>query len=59
MHQSRKEQGVERAARRLLHTDRREALIFSELDEDMEAAVEWAAGEAAMPRRDPKGERGV
>lgn len=57
MHQSRKEQGYERVSRRLLHADRREALIFSEMEEDIEAAAEFGGG--AMPRRDPKsGERG-
>ncbi|SEM69175.1 hypothetical protein [Paenibacillus sp. OV219] len=55
MHQSRKEQGYERMSRRILHADRREALIFSELEEDIEAAAEWGS---AMPKRDPKGERG-
>ena len=37
MHQSRKEQGLERSSRRLLSPDRREAIIFSQLDEDIEA----------------------
>ncbi|WP_173275659.1 hypothetical protein [Paenibacillus sp. NEAU-GSW1] len=49
MHQSRKEQGMERTARRLIHADRREALIWSELEGDIEAAEEWAFS--------PKGER--
>ncbi|GGG83638.1 hypothetical protein [Paenibacillus radicis (ex Gao et al. 2016)] len=42
MHQSRKEQGMERTARRLIHADRREALIWSQLEGDIEAAEEWA-----------------
>ncbi|MFB9327210.1 hypothetical protein ACFFSY_14880 [Paenibacillus aurantiacus] len=54
MHQSRKEQGVERSSRRLLQPDRREALIFSELEEDIEAASEWAVGGVA-PRRGENG----
>ncbi|MBW7476257.1 hypothetical protein K0T92_16050 [Paenibacillus oenotherae] len=57
MHQSRKEQGVERSTRRLLHPDRREALLFSEFEEDIEAAAEWAAG-TSSPRHGPRGERG-
>lgn len=54
MHQSRKEQGIERASRRLLHADRREARVMSELEEDIEAAEEWA-GFPQHPRRDPQG----
>ncbi|WP_165822385.1 hypothetical protein [Paenibacillus montanisoli] len=55
MHQSRKEQGVERISRRLLHADRREALIFAELEEQIEAAAELG-GFAAAPKRSPRGE---
>ncbi|WP_162839327.1 hypothetical protein [Bacillus sp. FJAT-28004] len=55
MHQSRKEQGMERSSRRLLHSDRREAKIFAELEEDMEAAEEWA-GFPQHPRRDHSGQ---
>ncbi|WP_171056144.1 hypothetical protein [Paenibacillus sinopodophylli] len=51
MHQSRKEQGIERVSRRLLHPDRREAKIFAELEDDVEAAEEWA-GFPQQPRRD-------
>ncbi|WP_175598110.1 hypothetical protein [Paenibacillus luteus] len=54
MHQSRKEQGIERASRRLLHPDRREAKVFAELEEDMEAAEEWI-GFPQPPRRDHAG----
>ncbi|MCA0755236.1 hypothetical protein KP806_09255 [Paenibacillus sp. N4] len=54
MHQSRKEQGLERASRSLLHPDRREARVMAELEEDMEAAEEWA-GFPQHPRRDPSG----
>jgi hypothetical protein len=43
MHQSRKEQGVERASRRLLHTDRREAIVMSRLEEQVETAEEFFA----------------
>ncbi|CAH1204340.1 hypothetical protein PAECIP111893_02227 [Paenibacillus plantiphilus] len=57
MHQSRKEQGVERSSRRLLHPDRREAILFSEFEEDIEAAAEWAAG-AFSSHQGPRGERG-
>ncbi|WP_308634710.1 hypothetical protein [Paenibacillus silvisoli] len=55
MHQSRKEQGVERMSRRMLHADRREALIFAEHEEEIEAAAEFG-GFAAAPKRSPKGE---
>lgn len=41
MHQSRKEQGMERGAKRLLNPDRREARMLAELETDMEAAEEW------------------
>jgi len=41
MHQSRKEQGFERAARRLLNADRREALLLAGPKGDMEASEEW------------------
>ncbi|WP_274650039.1 hypothetical protein [Paenibacillus humicola] len=58
MHQSRKEQGLERTSRRMLHADRREALVFSELEDDIEAAADWAAG-GAPKRPDPSGERGI
>lgn len=51
MHQSRKEQGMERAMKRLLHPDRREARAMAELEEDVEAAEEWA-GFPQHPRRD-------
>lgn len=53
MHQSRKEQGMERTARRLLHSDRRESLIWSELEEDIEAAEEWAGFPSAVKRDHP------
>ncbi|MFC0332100.1 hypothetical protein ACFOLF_30405 [Paenibacillus sepulcri] len=55
MHQSRKEQGMERSSRRLLQADRREALIFSELEEEI--AAEWMGG-AVAPRRETQGEHG-
>lgn len=54
MHQSRKEQGMERASRSLLHPDRREAKIFAELEDDIEAAEEWT-GFPHQPRRDNSG----
>lgn len=57
MHQSRKEQGVERSSRKLLHPDRREALLFTEFEEDAEAAGEWTPG-ASSPRLGLWGERG-
>lgn len=41
MHQSRKEQGMERIANTLINPDLREARIAAELDADMEAAEEW------------------
>lgn len=41
MHQSRKEQGLERTAKKLLNPDRREARMMAELDTDIEAAEEW------------------
>lgn len=51
MHQSRKEQSMERASRRLLQPDRREAKIMAKQEEDIEAAEEWA-GFPQYPRRD-------
>ncbi|CAM4132017.1 hypothetical protein L1N85_02315 [Paenibacillus alkaliterrae] len=51
MHQSRKEQSMERFSRSLLHPDRREARVMEELEEDMEAAEEWM-GFPHHPRRD-------
>ncbi|WP_336784479.1 hypothetical protein [Paenibacillus sp. MMO-177] len=53
MHQSRKEQGVERASRRLLHTDRREAIVMSRLEEQVETAEEFLA--FPSNRREPGG----
>ncbi|MBB3109939.1 hypothetical protein FHS18_002002 [Paenibacillus phyllosphaerae] len=53
MHQSRKEQGLERSSRRLLQPDRREAMIFADLEEDIEAAAEWAVGGMMSARREP------
>ncbi|GKU75682.1 hypothetical protein [Paenibacillus sp. L3-i20] len=41
MHQSRKEQGLERSSNILLNPDRREARIIAEIDTNMEAAEEW------------------
>jgi|GEM_PF-917324 len=49
MHQSRKEQSIQRASRRLLSTDRKEAMLLDEWEDDMEAASEWAHG--TMPAR--------
>ncbi|WP_168121651.1 hypothetical protein [Paenibacillus sp. HB172176] len=43
MHQSRKEQGMERISRGLLQPDLREAGVFAELETDIEAAEEWGA----------------
>ena len=58
MHQSRKEQGLERSSRRLLSPDRREAIIFSQLEEDIEAAAEWAGGGHTSRGLGPRGQRG-
>lgn len=41
MHQSRKEQGMVRASRRLLSVDIREAQVLSLQDGDAEFAEEW------------------
>ena len=41
MHQSRKEQGMERVSRGLLRPELREARIMAELETDIEAAEEW------------------
>ncbi|MFD0588257.1 hypothetical protein ACFQZE_09610 [Paenibacillus sp. GCM10027627] len=41
MHQSRKEQGVERGIKRLLVPDLREARIIAALETGLEAAEEW------------------
>ncbi|EFM09343.1 conserved hypothetical protein [Paenibacillus curdlanolyticus YK9] len=49
MHQSRKEQSIERASRRLLLTDRKEAMMLDEFDDEVEVAAEWAFG--AMPAK--------
>ncbi|BBH19296.1 hypothetical protein Back11_06410 [Paenibacillus baekrokdamisoli] len=57
MHQSRKEQGIERSSRKLLNPDRREAQLFAQLEEDIEAASEFTGGESS-PRRAPLGGRG-
>lgn len=54
MHQSRKEQGLERSSRKLLHPDRGEARVMAELDADIEAAEEWA-GFPRHPRRIERG----
>ncbi|WP_424768788.1 hypothetical protein [Paenibacillus sp. sgz302251] len=54
MHQSRKEQSIERVSRRLLHPDRREARIMAGLEENIEAAEGWA-GFPQHHRRDPSG----
>ncbi|MFC4776504.1 hypothetical protein ACFO9Q_06920 [Paenibacillus sp. GCM10023252] len=42
MHQSRKEQGIERAGRSMLTFDRREAAVMAHLESSIEAAEEWA-----------------
>ncbi|WP_169507537.1 hypothetical protein [Paenibacillus harenae] len=54
MHQSRKEQSIERASRILLHPDRREAGLLSAMEDNIEAAEEWA-GFAVNPRRNHQG----
>lgn len=54
MHQSRKEQSFERASRRLLHADRREAELFASLESDMESSEEWE-GLPKHNRRDRSG----
>lgn len=41
MHQSRKEQSIERTASALMNPDLREVRIAAELGTDMEAAEEW------------------
>lgn len=53
MHQSRKEQGMERSSRRLLHSDRREALLMSRLEEQVETSEEFLA--FPSNRREPGG----
>ncbi|MFC5650128.1 hypothetical protein ACFPYJ_13540 [Paenibacillus solisilvae] len=59
MHQSRKEQGVERSSRRLMSPDRREAVIFSQLEEDIEAAAEWSGGGQTSRGQSPRGQRSL
>ncbi|GFN33589.1 hypothetical protein [Paenibacillus xylaniclasticus] len=49
MHQSRKEQSIQRASNRLLSADRKEAMLLDEWEDEMEAAAEWAYG--TMPAR--------
>jgi len=47
MHQSRKEQGIERSTRKLLQPERREALLLAVLEEGIEDGTEWSSFEAS------------
>jgi hypothetical protein len=57
MRQERKMQMLNRASSRLLHADRREALLLDELEEDLEFAEDWAGGSPA-PKKEKKAPRG-
>ncbi|MBM7563734.1 hypothetical protein [Paenibacillus sacheonensis] len=52
MHQSRKEQGLERTSRRLLNADRQEAIMLAREESNIEAGGELGRA-AAIPRKTP------
>jgi hypothetical protein len=52
MHQSRKEQGVERSAKRLLNADRREAIMLAREESAIEAGGELGRA-SVMPAKTP------
>lgn len=54
MHTSRKQQQIEQGAKQLLQQERHEAFAWSELEDDVETAVEWAAP-AAQPASPVRG----
>ncbi|MHA6485112.1 hypothetical protein ACX1C1_24800 [Paenibacillus sp. strain BS8-2] len=51
MHQSRKEQGLERTGRQLLLPDLREARIVAELEADVASSEEKWGGRSPLTRR--------
>ncbi|UVI28080.1 hypothetical protein [Paenibacillus spongiae] len=53
MHQSRKEQGLERAARQLIQSDRREAMIFAEMDASLDVSSELGVSGLSIRREKP------
>jgi len=57
MHQSRKEQGIERSTRKLLLTERREGLLLAVLEEGIEDGAEWSSYEASAHSHDMPGGR--
>ncbi|WP_192043549.1 hypothetical protein [Paenibacillus rhizovicinus] len=52
MHQSRKEQGIERTSKRLLHADRREAIMLAREESSIEAGGELGRA-SVMPSKTP------
>lgn len=50
MHQSRKEQGIERTAKRLLHADRREAIMLAREESGIEAGGELGRMAVVPPK---------
>ncbi|MFC4809045.1 hypothetical protein [Paenibacillus sp. GCM10023250] len=50
MHQSRKEQGIERTAKRLLFADRREAIMLAREESGIEAGGELGRAAVLPPR---------
>ncbi|MFD0714013.1 hypothetical protein [Paenibacillus sp. GCM10027626] len=58
MHQSRKEQGIERAGKQLLQPERNEALLFASLEEELFLDMNALADGAASSRyQETKGGR--
>ncbi|MCQ6560904.1 hypothetical protein [Paenibacillus mendelii] len=53
MHQSRKEQGLERSSRQLIQSDRREAMIFAEMEASIEASSELGVSGLSIRREKP------
>ncbi|MDQ6418590.1 hypothetical protein RB620_03980 [Paenibacillus sp. LHD-117] len=50
MHQSRKEQGLERTTRQLMLPDLREARIMAELEADIAATEQWGGRSQTIRR---------
>jgi len=57
MHQSRKEQGIERSTHKLLQSERREAMLLAVLEEGIEDGAEWSSYEASAHSHDVPGGR--
>ena len=54
MRQERKMQMLGRASARLLHADRREALLLDELEDDLEFAEDWACSGPPAKEQEPE-----